>query len=241
MGNEDESVQREALGYADLCYALGEYYEKRERNVQMACKFYTESLRCVDTYEPAMLSLAKIQMSEGNYEESEKQLVHLLRSDSRSAAALEGATLLAELFMILASNGARSEGGAQEYRDATFYYRHLLEKKPTAWHALWRLLYLLRRNGNVREFEKYLSTAESQCSVTRNAEQEPGFRFCRGMYSWHLSKPADALVDLNFARTRDQAEFGPDAALAMVNIYLFPDGSTGVSLESLQDTSSHSE
>eukprot|EP00392_Amoebophrya_sp_AT5.2_P008663 g8691.t1 len=146
---------------------------------------------------------------------------------------------MAELLMILAANGSRSEGGVQEYRDATYHYRQLLERKPCDWRALSRLVYLLKRSGKVKEFDSFLTNAKEKLKTYRDPEQEPGFRFCRGLHARCVNRPSDALVDLNFARTRD-AEFRRDATLAMIDIYLYPDPNK-LSLEQLQDLTQHSE
>lgn len=49
----------------------------------------------------------------------------LLRLESKSEEAVDAQALMAELMMILASNGARSESGQQEYKDAAFHYRQV--------------------------------------------------------------------------------------------------------------------
>lgn len=109
----------------------------------------------------------------------------------------------------------------------------LLEKKPGDYGTLGKYLHLLKRTGRLREYEKCLQNAERHSE--RAAEMDPGFRFCRGVYSRYVNRPAQALIDLNFARTRD-ADLRVDATMAMVDIYLYPDPSK-VGLESLQDPS----
>jgi len=239
--DDDESIRREKHALVDICLELAEYYDVRERNSQFAAGFYTQCLRQEDgSSERAMLGLAKGYMSEGDYESCEKQLLQLQRLDSRSDLALEGSTLLAELLMTLAANGSRSEGGAQEYQEAAFQYRQLLERQPTNWSALSKVIYLLKRSGQVREFPKFLKAAEVALSATRNPDQEPGYRYVKGLYERSMNRPAEALVDLNFARTRD-VKWREEATLAMIDIYMFPDSSRG-SLEALQDASNcHSE
>merc|ERR1740138_71547 len=126
--------------------------------------------------------------------------------------------------MMLAAQGGRSEGGAQEYKDATFYYQALLDKKPCNYTALSKLIFLLRRAGRLRDAPRYISSAEKAC--TRSPDREAGLRFCRGTYYRWINKPQDALVELNFAR-RDP-DYRADALTHMIEIYLNPDPNSGL-------------
>ncbi|CAD7958854.1 unnamed protein product [Amoebophrya sp. A25] len=234
-----EEDRRDKLSYADIAFRLAEYYTSRERSPQQAADYYRECLSFHESHEKAMLALAKLHMAEGNYEACEQQLGVLLRLESSSEEAVEGSTLMAELLMLLAANGSRSEGGAQEYRDATFHYRRLLEKKPCDWKSLSRLVYLLKRAGKLKEFERYLLNAEKHLRSYKDPQQEPGFRFCRGLYARCMNRGSEALVDLNFARTRD-VEWRREATLEMIELYLFPDPNK-LSLDALQDGEGHGE
>lgn len=88
--------------------------------------------------------------------------------------------MMAELMMVLAAAGGRSEGGTQEYKDAAYYYQNLLDKSPCNWHALSRMVFLLRRAGRLPDYKKCLTAAQKACA--RSAEKEAGFRFCRGLF-----------------------------------------------------------
>jgi len=206
---------------AELNFQLGEYYEMRERNLEYAIGYYGETLRNDDAHEKSILALARIHLQKNELDICEKQLMTLLRVDPTNE---EASMLMAELMMMLASQGGRSDGGEQEYKDATFYYQTLLDKKPCNYNALGKLIFLLRRAGRLGDTPRYLTAAEKACS--RSPDQEAGLRFCRGAYYRWINKPQDALVELNFAR-RDP-DFRADALTHMIEIYLNPDPNSGL-------------
>merc|ERR1719230_190535 len=157
----------------------------------------------------------------------------LLRADPANVNE-EASMLMAELMMMLATQGGRSEGGAQEYKDATFYYQALLDKKPCNYTALSKLIFLLRRAGRLRDAPRYLQAAEKAC--TRAADREAGLRFCKGVYYRWINKPQDALVELNYAR-RDP-DYRAEALTHMIEIYLNPDATAGLeALDSVAEPS----
>lgn len=223
---EDEDLVRQLRQEsAELNFMLGEYYETRERNLEYAVGYYGECLRHDDTHEKSILALARIHLVKNELDICEKQLQTLLRVDPANE---EASMLMAELMMMLAAQGGRSDGGVQEYKDATFHYQTLLDKKPCNYTALSRLIFLLRRAGRLKDAPRYLQAAEKAC--TRAADREAGLRFCKGVYNRWINKPQDALVELNFAR-RDP-DYRVEALTHMIEIYLNPDPSSG--LESLE-------
>eukprot|EP00931_Biecheleriopsis_adriatica_P087453 TRINITY_DN61918_c0_g1_i1.p1 TRINITY_DN61918_c0_g1~~TRINITY_DN61918_c0_g1_i1.p1 ORF type:complete len:1362 (+),score=379.50 TRINITY_DN61918_c0_g1_i1:247-4086(+) len=218
---DEDQVRMLRAESAELNFMLGEYYEMRERNLEYAVGYYGETLRHDDTHEKSILALARIHLHKNELDICEKQLMTLLRVDPANE---EASMLMAELNMMLAAQGGRSDGGAQEYKDATFYYQALLDKKPCNYTALSKLIFLLRRAGRLRDAPRYISAAEKAC--TRSPEREAGLRFCRGTYYRWISKPQDALVELNFAR-RDP-DFRVEALIHMIEIYLTPDPNAGL-------------
>jgi len=193
----------------------------RERNLEYAIGYYGETLRSDDAHEKSVLALARIHLQKNELDICEKQLMTLLRVDPTNE---EASMLMAELMMMLASQGGRSDGGAQEYKDATFYYQTLLDKKPCNYNALGKLIFLLRRAGRLRDTPRYITAAEKACS--RSPDQEAGLRYCRGTYYRWINKPQEALVELNFAR-RDP-DYRADALTHMIEIYLNPDPNSGL-------------
>jgi tetratricopeptide repeat protein 21B len=66
-----------------------------------------------------------------------------------------------------------------EYEAATFHFQQLLERKPTHFSALARLIQLLRRAGKLNEVPRFLKLAES---LSKRATMEPGLHYCKGLY-----------------------------------------------------------
>jgi tetratricopeptide repeat protein 21B len=225
--DDEDSARKLRQESAELNFQLGDYYEMRERNLEQAIMFYTETLKNDETHEKSILALARIHLQKNELDVCEKQLLPLVRVDPTNE---EACLLMAELMMMYASQGARSDGGAQEYKDATFYYQTLLDKKPCNYNALSKLIFLLRRAGRLKDAPRYITAAEKAC--TRSPEQEAGLRFCRGTYYRWINKPQDALAELAFAR-RDP-DFRADALTHMIEIYLNPDPNAG--LEALDST-----
>eukprot|EP00928_Gymnodinium_smaydae_P093057 TRINITY_DN7707_c1_g1_i1.p1 TRINITY_DN7707_c1_g1~~TRINITY_DN7707_c1_g1_i1.p1 ORF type:complete len:1369 (+),score=395.70 TRINITY_DN7707_c1_g1_i1:73-4107(+) len=226
---DDDLIRQLRQESAELNFVLGEYYETRERNLEYAIGYYGETLRNDDTHEKSILALARIHLQKNELDICEKQLTTLLRVDPSHE---EASMLMAELMMMLASHGGRSDGGVQEYKDATFYYQTLLDKKPCNYNALSKLIFLLRRAGRLRDAPRYIQAAEKACK--RSPEQEAGLRFCRGTYHRWMNKPQDALVELNYAR-RDP-DYRVEAITHMIEIYLNPDSSAGLeALDSAAD------
>jgi len=139
---DEDAVRQLKQESAELNFMLGEYYETRERNLEYAIGYYGETLRHDDAHEKSILALSRIHLNKNELEICEKQLMQLLRVDPANE---EASMLMAELMMMLAAHGGRSDGGAQEYKDATFYYQALLDKKPCNYNALSKLIFLLRR------------------------------------------------------------------------------------------------
>ena len=67
-GEGDDKLRAEVAVYAELNCELGEYYEKREKNLDSARNFFEDTLRVDDTHEKSLLSIAKILMAKGEYE-----------------------------------------------------------------------------------------------------------------------------------------------------------------------------
>jgi tetratricopeptide repeat protein 21B len=211
---------------ADLSFELGKHYEERQVNVEEAMRYFEEALQSVESHEKSALALGNIYLRKKDYDMAEKNVMRILRFDPSNE---EASMLMAELMMELAASGGRSEGGMQEYRDAAHYYQNLLDKSPCNWHALSRMVFLLRRAGRLNDFKRSMTAAQKACA--RSAEKEAGFRFCRGLYHRYMNKPQDALIDLNFARQRDP-DYRADALVQMIEVYMNADAQSDV--ESLE-------
>jgi len=224
---DDDRIRQLRQESAELNFMLGEYYETRERSYENAIHHYSETLRNDDTHEKSILALARIHLQKNELDNCEKQLMTLLRVDPNNE---EASMLMAELMMMLAAQGGRSDGGAQEYKDATFYYQSLLDRKPCNYNALAKLIFLLRRAGRLRDAPRYIAAAEKACS--RSPDQEAGLRFCRGTYYRWINKPQDALME--FLQAKRDPDYRSESLTHMIEIYLNPDPTAG--LEALDST-----
>lgn len=80
-----------------------------------------------------------------------------------------------------------------EFDAATFHFQQLLEKKPTHYVALSRLIQLLRRAGKLSEVPKFLKTAEQ---LTKRASTEAGLHYCKGLYNRYFQQLLLLIEDL---------------------------------------------
>lgn len=87
--------------------------------------------------------------------------------------------------------------------------------------ALAKLFQLLRRAGRLVEADKYLKDAARS---SPRAPLEAGYKFCEGLLFKYRNDPRSALTALNLAR-RD-GEWGEQAVMLMIEIYLNPENET---------------
>lgn len=77
---------------------------------------------------------------------------------------------------------------------------------------------MLRRSGKLEDATDVLANAER---LGQRVKHSAGFRYCKGIHQWYLNNINEALAEFNLAR-RD-AEWGKEAVMHMVEIYLNPD------------------
>lgn len=122
-----------------------------------------------------------------------------------------------------------------EHEAATFHFQQLLEKNPTQYAALDKLVQLLRRAGRLTDAPRFIKLAERSSAKANFA---PGLRYCKGLLAWYNNEPASALDQFNYARK--DGEWGRDAIMNMIEIYLNPDNA-GLFQESTEAKGDHSE
>ncbi|CEL95321.1 unnamed protein product [Vitrella brassicaformis CCMP3155] len=221
---DEETTRALKTEAAHINFQLGEYFRERDRRLDVAIGYYHDALKHDDTYPQCYLALAKLHFSKGELDQGEKQLATLLRIDPANE---EASVMMADLMMTLAGQGGRQgDGGAQEYKDALFYYQSLLESKPDQYAALSKLVFLLRRAGRLKDAPKYLANAEKACATTKDPEEEPGLRYCRGIHYRWTFKAQQALEEFNYAR-RDP-DYREECLRNMVEIYLRGDEGGGL-------------
>lgn len=204
-GESAEAVRKEHTVMANVCTKLAQHYEKC-RNDEKAMQYYNEALRADDAHEPSILLLAKMHLRRGELEACQQQCVTLMRI-SKDEVSEEPSMMLADLMF-----------RRNEYDTATFQFQQLLEKKPNNFQALSRLIMLLRRAGKLDEAVDYIKNAAKHST---RAVHLPGLNYCKGLQARYTNQVHDAIKHFNLAR-RD-AEFGEQAIIHMIEIYLNPD------------------
>ena len=94
----------------------------------------------------------------------------------------------------------------------------LLRDKPDNFVALSRYVMMLRRAGKLKDAPEFFSAAEKMGPRTKYSA---GLHYCRGLYSWYSNNISEAIEEFNAAR-RD-GEWGNQALVNMIQIYLNPD------------------
>jgi len=108
-----------------------------------------------------------------------------------------------------------------EWEAAIFHFQEQLGKQPAHFKALAKLFQLLRRAGRLPEASKYLASAAKS---SPRAALEAGYKYCEGLLHKYMNDPRAALTSLNLAR-RD-GEWGEQAVMLMIEIYLNPENET---------------
>ncbi|KND02289.1 uncharacterized protein SPPG_02764 [Spizellomyces punctatus DAOM BR117] len=214
----DTRPQRTKL--ADINYEIAELYSRDLKEVDNALTHYNEAIENDEGHAKSILAVCQIYLSKGEVDSAQLQCSNLLRLDTTNE---EATMLMAEIMY-------RSNSHAE----AIFHFRSLLDRIPTHYTALVRLIEVLRRSGKLDEIPKYLKLAEES---TVKVNLHPGYHYCKGLHYRYSNSPHEALKEFNFCR-RD-TEWGERALYHMVEIFLNPDNETtgGEALEGAADTS----
>tara|TARA_B100000780_G_C21085641_1_gene437340 strand:+ start:501 stop:1565 length:1065 start_codon:yes stop_codon:yes gene_type:complete len=208
-GNMDENRSQRHQA-AEICYDLAQHYsENGSSNVtgkggDLSLKTYQEALRHEESHEKSLIALAKYHLRSGDLDKCRQYCMTLTRIDSNNE---EATMMLADMMF-----------QKREFQPAIFHFQQLLQQRPDNFKGLYKLLQLLRRAGKVNEALSFITAAEKHSPQTKH---RPGFQFCKGMYARYTNEVADAIRSLNQARK--SAEWGEEAILNMVEVYLNPD------------------
>lgn len=104
-----------------------------------------------------------------------------------------------------------------DFDTASFHFKQILNKQPTYWTALARLIEVMRRTGNLVEIPAYLRKAEEMSDKPKDS----GLAYCVGLYEWYSGNPNAALRHFNSAR--QDTEWGQQAIYNMIEICLNPE------------------
>jgi len=206
-GNMDENRSQRHQA-AEICYDLAMHYQEHgsdaAKKENQALQTYEEALRHEESHEKTLIAMAKMHLRSGDLDKCRQYCMTLTRIDSNNE---EATMMLADMMF-----------QKREFQPAIFHFQQLLQQRPDNFKGLYKLLQLLRRAGKVNEAKTFLEAAEKHSPQTRH---RPGFQFCKGMYARYTNEVADAIRSLNQARK--SAEWGEEAILNMVEVYLNPD------------------
>jgi tetratricopeptide repeat protein 21B len=212
-GGQKETLLLQKSIAATICYSLGDLTINSD--IERAATFYNEALESDESHEKSILALAEISIKKNDIEECQTHCLSLLRiNPSQERAAM----LLADI-MFRKGN----------FTEAIDHFDKLLEKKPANFVALAQLIKLLRRAGRLKDIKAYLDRAKESSA---RVESEPGYHFCNGLFHLYSNNPRDALKELNYGRK--SREWGQQAILHMIDIYLVNSGIDSTNIESIE-------
>jgi len=109
----------------------------------------------------------------------------------------------------------------QNHKAATAKFCKILERRPSNYLALSKLIRLLRRAGRLADVAQFIALAEQSDA---RALSHPGLNFCRGLNCRYSNDLVGAIKYFNLAR-RD-GKWGAPAVISIIELYLNPDNET---------------
>ncbi|KAG8573306.1 hypothetical protein GDO81_012353, partial [Engystomops pustulosus] len=186
-----------------ICQQLADYYSE-EKDYPNSLKYYKEAILYADMDNKVLLKLTHLFLIMDDLDSCEAHCRELLQ-DPRNK---DKATMVMADIMFQ----------KQEYEKAIEYFRQVLHKTPDNFTVMCKFIDLLRRSGKLADAQQIFDMALEQSSRTT---LEPGYNFCKGLYSWHIGQPNEALKYFNKARKDN--DWGQRAITNMIQICLNPD------------------
>ena len=131
-----------------LEHKLGELYEE-DNDADRAVQCYQAASMHDNSYEPAILSLAKLYLKRNELPGCQSQCGRLMQIDPNHE---EAAMILADAMF-----RKRQKGEAvHHYNEILSHFKEVLDKKPDNYSVLHRMVLLLRRVGKLEEAQQAL-------------------------------------------------------------------------------------
>ncbi|XP_015344960.1 tetratricopeptide repeat protein 21A isoform X1 [Marmota marmota marmota] len=200
---QPEMIPSQKQMAAFICIQFGEHY-LAEKEYAKAVRSYKDALSYSPIDNKVLLELAHLYLLQGHLDLCEQHCTTLLQTEKTQESA---SVMMADLMF-----------RKQKYEEAINLYQQVLEKAPDNFSVLNKLIDLLRRSGKLEEAPAFF---ESSKKISSRVPLEPGFNYCKGIYSWHVGQPNEALKFLN--KARKDSTWGPYATYYMVQICLNPD------------------
>ncbi|XP_032895188.1 tetratricopeptide repeat protein 21A [Amblyraja radiata] len=175
-----------------------------QQDYDKAIRYYTEGLTFVENDPKLLIELAQLYLAKGDSNACEYQCIKLLKNIENNN----------DVNMMMADLMFKK----QEYGQALFYYRQLLQGSPDNFLVLSKLITLFRKTGKLEKVPEVVMLAERKSPKT---VMEPGFNYCRGLYFWYTGQPNAALRHFN--KARKDSDWGQNAVYNMIQICLNPD------------------
>ncbi|KAI8612411.1 hypothetical protein BC830DRAFT_1231247 [Chytriomyces sp. MP71] len=206
---------------SDITFELAETYSNCLYDNNQAVVFYNESIQHYAIHQKSTLALCKLSISKNDLAAAQTQCSALLKADPDNQAAT---IMMAELQFLNNS-----------YSSAVAHYKSLLEKQPTLYSALRKVVEMMRRAGKMADAGEFFEICERLGG--KKVLLHAGYHFCKGLQYRYTNSPNEALKEFNYARK--DAEWGVDALYNMIEIFLNPDNETmgGDVLEAATDSS----
>ncbi|KAJ1551311.1 Tetratricopeptide repeat protein 21B, partial [Cladochytrium tenue] len=219
LGATADSKEHKLIA-SDICFELADLYQMCLKEHGKALSMYNEAIQANSLNSKALLALCRLHLAQGDLIAAQTQCANMLRME---VAVDEATIIMAEVMF-----------RRNQYDQAVFHFRQLLERQPTHYVALRKLVEMTRRSGTLHEAEPFFAAAEK---ATQKVFLHPGYHFCKGLYCRYTNNPNEALREFNLCR-RDP-EWGEEAIGHMIEIFLNPDNDTlgGDALESVTDSS----
>uniref|UniRef100_A0AAR2IPM8 Tetratricopeptide repeat domain 21B n=1 Tax=Pygocentrus nattereri TaxID=42514 RepID=A0AAR2IPM8_PYGNA len=193
---QPEKIDQQKRMAAVICCELAQKLCSKH-DLEKAKQFYSEALiYCADDIE-----IAQLYYEHHSQDYCEDQCFKILKLDEKHTST---SMLLADVLF----RKNQKEEAIKRYTDIIYQY-------PGNFHALAKLLHMLRWVGRLDDVLPFFKTCET---YSPTAVTEPGYNYCKGLYYW------EALIHLNQAR--GDPEWGEDAVELMVHICLNPDKDT---------------
>ena len=210
MSQGSVELENERKKLSDICEKIGSWLlERREDRKEQGLyndvsNYLNEAIQHHLENVRAMYSLAMMHFRKNETDLCQLQCRKILSADPGDESA---AIMLSDV--LFRENDA--EGAIRPLHS-------LLQSHPNNYHALEKIIILLRRVGKLNEVPNYLTNAEKS---DRRSLAHAGLKYCKGLYARYTNDVSTAIREFNLAR-RDSV-WGPEALIHMIELYLNPD------------------
>ncbi|CAF0901528.1 unnamed protein product [Adineta steineri] len=189
--------------YCNICYRLATMYFD-EQNYEAAIKDLKEASAIDDRNLKIQMMLAKAYLNSEQYELCEQICTYMIKTFPNDNSVQ----------IMMANHLLRKN----EIEKAIQQYKDIIERNPNNFDPFVQMTKSLYRAGRLDEISDILEKTEKN---NLRAYNDAAFNFAKGLLSYYLCKPSEALSCFNKCR-RDK-QYGRQAVYAMVKIVLNPD------------------